>query len=69
MNRAAFYPASPIKPIRTRATKSEMTTRRRVVFEIIREEHPATVRQVYYQADVRKLVEKSDKGYDKYRNC
>jgi hypothetical protein len=42
-----------------------MSTRRRVVFEIVRDEHPATVRQIYYQADVRKLVEKTDAGYGK----
>ena len=41
MTAAEVYPAKGLK--RNRATKSEMATRRRVVFEIIREEHPATV--------------------------
>jgi hypothetical protein len=42
-----------------------MATRNRVIYEIIESEHPATVRQVYYQADVRKLVAKDDAGYGK----
>jgi hypothetical protein len=64
----AAYPASQIKPKRLRATKNEMVNRRRIVFEIIRDEHPATVRQVYYQADVRHLVGKSDADYDKIQS-
>lgn len=68
MTASDLYPASPIKPKRVRATKDEMSTRRRVVIEIIEDEHPATVRQVYYQADVRKLVGKSDGDYDKIQS-
>ena len=68
MTASDLYPASPIKPKRARATKDEMSTRRRVVIEIIEDEHPATVRQVYYQADVRKLVGKSDGDYDKIQS-
>src|SRR5262249_8105652 len=33
--------------------------------EIVEEEHPATVRQVYYQAEVHKIVGKTDADYDK----
>jgi hypothetical protein len=62
-----FYPASPIK--RTRATKNEMSTRRRRLIEIIEDEHPATVRQVYYQADVHKIVGKTDADYDKVQTA
>jgi hypothetical protein len=53
-----------IKPKRARATKPEMMTRRRQVLEIITEEHPATVRQIDYQAVVKKIVDKDEKGYD-----
>ena len=35
MNGSEVYPASQIKPKRIRATKDEMSTRRRVVLEII----------------------------------
>jgi hypothetical protein len=54
-----------IKSKRVRATKPEMVTRRRRLIEIIKEEHPATVRQVYYQADAHKIVPKDDSGYRK----
>jgi hypothetical protein len=63
MSDGDLYDASHLK--RIRATKSEMTTRRRVLFEIIRDEHPATIRQCYYQAAVRKLVGKTDSDYNK----
>jgi hypothetical protein len=63
MNAENFYQASPIK--RRRATKDEMSTRRRRLIEIVEDEHPATVRQVYYQADVHKIVGKTDSDYDK----
>jgi hypothetical protein len=65
---ADIYPASPIKPKRTRATKDEMSTRRSRVIEIVENENPATVRQVYYQAEVYKLVGKEDSDYNKIQN-
>jgi hypothetical protein len=68
MTVADIYPASPIKPKRTRATKDEMSTRRSRVVEIIEDENPATVRQVYYQAEVYKLVGKTDGDYDKIQS-
>jgi hypothetical protein len=58
-----FYPASPIK--RNRATKAEVEQRREALFDIIADQKPMTVRQVFYQATVRGLVEKSDAGYNK----
>ena len=54
---AASYPASRIK--RHRATKAEVEDRRVRLFEIVAEMRPMTVRQVFYQASVRGLVEKS----------
>jgi hypothetical protein len=60
---AEFYTASPIK--RHRATKAEVEERRASLFEIVAEMKPMTVRQVFYQATVRNLVEKSEVGYAK----
>ena len=63
MGRKAVYPASPIK--RVRATKAEVETRRAGLLAIVDEMRPMTVRQVFYQATVRGIVEKSEAGYDK----
>jgi hypothetical protein len=57
------YQASPIK--RHRATKDEVAARRSALLDIVFEMKPMTVRQVFYQATVHNLVEKSDDGYDK----
>ncbi|MBS0642273.1 MAG: hypothetical protein JSS43_20600 [Proteobacteria bacterium] len=59
----ASYVASPIK--RLRATKTEVQDRRAGLKAIITEMRPMTVRQVFYQATVRRLVEKSEAGYAK----
>jgi hypothetical protein len=59
----ASYPASRIK--RTRATQPEVQARRAALLGIIREMKPMTVRQCFYQATVRNLVDKSEAGYDK----
>jgi len=63
MSAAASYPASRIK--RTRATQQEVQARRAALLGIIREMKPMTVRQCFYQATVRNLVDKSEAGYDK----
>jgi len=60
-----FYGASHIKPKRFRSTKAEVEDRRERLLEIIETMRPMTVRQVFYQATVRGLVEKSEAGYDK----
>jgi hypothetical protein len=59
----ATYMASPIK--RQRATKSEVEDRRAALFDIIAKMNPMTVRQVFYQASVLGIVEKSEAGYTK----
>jgi hypothetical protein len=61
---ADIYEASRIKR-RRRATKSQVTIRRVRLFEIVEAMKPMTVRQVFYQATVRSLVEKSEAGYAK----
>jgi hypothetical protein len=57
------YEASPIK--RHRATKGEVERRREGLREIVEAMKPMTVRQVFYQASVRGIVEKSEAGYTK----
>lgn len=58
-----LYQARPIK--RTRATRDEMTNRKESLYQIVQEIQPCTVRQVFYQAEVRGLIDKSEAGYDK----
>jgi len=58
-----LYQASPIR--RHRATKDEVAARRLALFDIVSEMKPMTVRQVFYQATVHNLVEKSEAGYTK----
>src|SRR3954452_25303406 len=58
-----IYVASPIK--RARATKAEVERRRQDLYDIIVDMQPMTVRQVFYQATVRNLIEKSEAGYAK----
>src|SRR5262249_23359894 len=59
---------SPYRSIkRTRATKSEVEARREALLDIIEAGRPMTVRQVFYQATVRGLVEKAESGYGKVK--
>jgi hypothetical protein len=60
------YRTSPVKPLaRRRGTKAEVEQRRLALMEITAAGHPMSVRQVYYQATVRNLVEKTELGYRK----
>jgi hypothetical protein len=56
------YQSSPIK--RQRRTKAQIQTLRAGLREIASELWPATLRQLYYQATVRKLVDKTEAQYD-----
>ena len=60
---ATAYEASPIK--HRRATKAEVENRREALLAIVEDGRPMTVRQVFYQATVRALVEKAESGYAK----
>ena len=60
------YGASLIK--RYRATKVEIARRRESLFGIVEAMRPMTVRQIFYQASVRGIVEKSEAGYKKVQN-
>ena len=57
------YEASRIK--RYRATKAEIEDRRESLYSIVAEMRPMTVRQVFYQATVIGLVDKTEAGYAK----
>ena len=46
-----------------RATAADMEKRKRALLAIVRENQPCTVRQVFYQATVHGVVEKSEAGY------
>ena len=63
MTDAVVYEASHIR--RGRATKAEVELRRQELLSIVAEMQPMTVRQVFYQASVRGIVEKSEAGYTK----
>ena len=52
------------KPVKSRATKAEMAQRYADLLAICAEHRPATVRGIFYQATVRKLVDKDENGYD-----
>jgi hypothetical protein len=51
--------------INHRATRKEMQARRDALSNIVAELKPCTVRQVFYQATVREVIEKTESGYDK----
>ncbi|MCK8786746.1 hypothetical protein M0638_20450 [Roseomonas sp. NAR14] len=61
----AAYPPRSIK--RQRATRAEMQERRAALYAIIEAMKPMTVRQVFYQATVRGVVEKTEQGYGKVK--
>jgi hypothetical protein len=63
MMRKRIYRASHIK--RLRSTKAEVEQRREDLFDIVEQMKPMTVRQVFYQATVRGLVDKTEAGYAK----
>jgi len=63
MTASPVYQATPIR--RTRATKAEVEARREALLDIIAAGRPMTVRQVFYQATVRGIVEKAETGYSK----
>jgi hypothetical protein len=57
------YETSQLK--RGRATKAEMEVRAEALIDIVEEIAPCTVRQVFYQATVRGVIEKTEAGYGK----
>src|SRR6516225_2738104 len=53
---------------RRRSTKAEVEERRETLWAIVEAGRPMTVRQVFYQATVRGIVEKAESGYAKVQN-
>ena len=62
-----IYSARPIK--RKRATKDEMIERLDAIVEIVGAIQPCSVRQVYYQAVVHNLVEKTEEDYGRVQRA
>jgi hypothetical protein len=60
---ALTYQASGIK--RHRSTKAEVEYRREQLLNIVANMRPMTARQVFYQATVRGLIDKTEAGYAK----
>ncbi len=63
MSDSTAYPACRLR--RSRATKSEMQFRLAGLRGIVEAMRPMTVRQVFYQATVHYIIEKTERGYDK----
>ena len=61
------YETSRIK--RRRATRAEMNARLEALVAIVAEHRPCTVRQAFYQATVRGVVAKDERGYDKVQRA
>lgn len=53
----------------SRATRLQMAARNEALIRIVAEIRPCTVRQTYYQATVRGIVEKTEAGYDKVQRA
>jgi hypothetical protein len=56
-----FYSASPIK--RFRRTKAAVTSIRDAIRDVLEQDHPQTVRQVFYALTVRGLIKKAEIEY------
>jgi hypothetical protein len=60
MSVSASYQACPT---RARRTKAEVTEVRTAIIDVLKADHPQTVRQVFYQLVARGVIEKSEKQY------
>jgi hypothetical protein len=66
LNTETAYEASTIKPTkRFRSTKAAIEEFRANLLVIVKDMQPMTVRQVFYQATVRGIVDKAESGYNK----
>lgn len=59
----SVYGSSSIK--RDRRTNAEMESFYDAIMAIVEEQRPMTVRQVYYQAEVKELISKKETEYTK----
>src|SRR4029450_11169839 len=60
-NANGFYRPKPIK--RFRRGKADMADIRRAIIKLLEEDHPQTVRQVFYALTVRGLIQKNESEY------
>jgi hypothetical protein len=58
-----FYVPSDIKSKRSRRTKAAVTAIRDVIREVLEQDHPQTVRQVFYALTVRGVIKKQEIEY------
>jgi hypothetical protein len=63
-DRIASYEARPIKPKRTRRTKSQMEELRDGLYDLAAMNEPLTVRQLFYRAVATSLIDKSQSAYN-----
>jgi hypothetical protein len=49
--------------VRSRRTKAEVEDVRAAIIEVLKVDHPQTVRQVFYQLVTRGVIEKTEKQY------
>jgi hypothetical protein len=67
MTAAHVYETCRIK--RNRASRAEMDQRKHEILKIVREIKPCTVRQCFYQCEIRGIVEKTEAGYDRVQRA
>jgi hypothetical protein len=60
-----FFVASDIKQKRFRRTKAAVTTIRKAIYNILSEDNPQTVRQVFYALTVRGVIAKAEIEYQR----
>jgi hypothetical protein len=60
-----FYVASDIKLKRSRRTKAEVTAVRNAILDILTDDNPQTVRQVFYALTVRGVIAKAEIEYQR----
>lgn len=61
-----FYETCQLK--RSRSTKAQMDSVRAAIVAVLREAHPMTVRQAYYQLVAKQIIENSRASYQKISN-
>ena len=62
-SRRRFMYLEDIKSTRDRRTKAEVATIRKAIVDILSEDHPQTVRQVFYALTVRGVIAKAEIEY------
>jgi hypothetical protein len=69
LDTSAVYVASPVKPRRIRSTAQQVEDLWCGLYDIVKAMKPMTVRQVFYQATVAGMVDKTEAGYAKVQRA